>query len=475
MRKKTWMQTLVALAISASALALSAGSAAAYTVSSGWIAEDYVTGFSGSPGPEDAGPIGLAFDSSANLLVTDITNGTFHRVPPGGGTAAGTLVATGLGKPAGLAFGADGRLYMARADQARVDEIDPANASVIRTVVSGNKVLCPTGLATDPLSGDLFASNKCGGGNIARISNPAGSSASASTYTNGESDGLTFAPDGTLFAAADDSRVDSISGTNSSSPGQRTTIANVDEIDGIAYSPAQPGQDAYLVVNRNNGEIDKLDFAGNLTPIVTGASRGDLVTVGPDHCIYADLQDRIIKVSPASGSCTFSTPVQPTGTSGGGSGGGSGGVLGTKAERRVVDTAIKARATKSVRRGSRFTVKLRVSNKSRTTAHKVVVTNKLPKGTKFVSARSVHGVSCRHTRKSVTCRLSKLRGRHGFTIKLVLRAVHRSRYTDTARVKSSDLDPAPGNNKSRARTKVRSGSHVLGVQRRGGRLPRTTG
>src|SRR3954454_9033657 len=317
---------------------LSASPASAYTVHGDWVASDYATGFPQPASADEAGPLGLAFDGGANLYVTDIDTGSLHRVPPGGGTAADSLVAAGLGKAAGLAFGGDGRLYLARADQARVDEINPSTGAVVRTVVSG--LACPTALATDPLSGDLFASNKCGGGTTFRIAGPAGSKPTAKSYANQRDDGLTFAPDGTLFAAAEDSHVDSIAGTDKSNAGTATKIADVDEIDGIAYAPATPGHDAYLVVNRNTGEIDMLGFAGNLTPIVTGASRGDLVTVGPDHCIYAALQDRVIKLAPSKGSCNFATPVQPSAPASGGGGTNGGGVLGEKAEQRVVDTAI---------------------------------------------------------------------------------------------------------------------------------------
>ena len=455
----TWMRGLAWIATLA-AFALSAGSAAASTVHGNWIATDYVTGFPQPPSADEAGPIGLAFDSSANLLITDINTGTFHRVPPGGGTtAAQTLVTTGLGKPAGLAFGADGRLYMARADQARVDEINPANASVVRTVASG--LACPTGLAVDPLSGDLFASNKCGSAPINRIGSPASTKPTVKTYSSRRADGLTFQPDGTLFAAVDDSEVDSIAGTNQSDAGTATKVADVADIDGIAYSPATSNHAAYLVVNRTNGEIDMLDLQGHSTPIVTGASRGDLVTVGPDHCIYADLQDRVIKLAPSQGSCDFATPVQQ--------------VLGTRSTARVIDTAVSAKASKTVRRGSRFTVTLKVTNKSKNVAHKVVLTDALPRGTKFVSARSIKGVACKAKRRRLTCRLASLRARKSFTVKVVERSKSGSRYTNAAKVASADLDPAPGNNHSSARTKVKAANNVLGVQRHGKRLPSTTG
>lgn len=421
------------------ALALSAGTASAYTVNRDWIASDYATGFTPPANPDEAGPLGLAFDGSANLFVTNIATGTLHRVPPGGGSAAANVIASGLGKPAGLAFGSDGRLYLARADQARVDEVNPADGSIVRRVATG--IPCPTALAIDPISSDLFASNKCGGGTTMRIAGPAGASPKVTTYAQQRDDGLTFAPDGTLFAAAEDVRIDAISATNSANPGQARTIAAVEDADGIAYSPATSGQDAYLVVNRTNGEIDRLDFDGTLTPIVTGASRGDLVTVGPDHCIYAALQDRVIKLSPADGECGFATPLQ--------------GVLGDRSSRRVVDTAIKASGPKSAKRGSRFAFTLRVSNKSKTAAHSVVVTDTLPKGAKFVKASSAKGVKCKRHGRTITCRKSSLAARKSFTILVRVRSVSGKAYTNSAKVKSSDLDPKPGNNSSKSKTKVR--------------------
>jgi uncharacterized repeat protein (TIGR01451 family) len=438
---RTFGSRLVVLTVAA--LAVSAAPASAYTAAPGWIASDYVTGFATPGGTNEAGPLGLAFDSAGNLFVTDISAGTLHKVPPGGGTAEGSQIQSGLGKPAGLAFGLDGKLYMGRADQARIDEVSPANGNVVRTVVSG--LSCPTGLATDPLSGDLFASNKCNGGTTVRVSNPSGSKPSARTYTAQRDDGLTFAPDGTLFAAADDQRVDRIDGTNSSTPGQASTVANVSEIDGIAYAPATSSRDAYIVVNRNSGEVDKLDNAGNLTPVVTGASRGDLVTVGPDHCVYAALQDRVIRIAPSSGSCEFAPPAGQ-------------GVLGSRQTSPVVDLLVKGSAPKRARHNSRFSYTLKVLNRGPGGAHKVVLTDKLAKGLRFVSARpSAKGVACRRKGRTVTCRRNSLAKGKSFKVKLVVRAVHGKKYVNNARVSSKDLDRAPGNNRARQTTRIKHG------------------
>src|SRR3954447_16275307 len=456
-RKAAFITALVAV------MAFGAASAQAYSTASGWIASDYATGFQHG---DEAGPVGLVFDSSGNLLVADSPAGSLHKIAPGGGTADNSKIRDGYGQAEGLAFDKTGHLYLARGTQHDVVELNPASGEVMRTVVAG--LPCPVGLATDPISGDLFVSNVfCRGGAIMRITGFGNGPGVARPYAGTQdADGLTFAPDGTLYAAAG-TKIVRISGTNSNSPGSVSDVANVPTVDGIVYAPATAHDDEYLVVARNDGEIDRVDFSGHVTPVVTGGSRGDFVTVGPDRCMYADLQDRVIKVGPSSGSCYFAQPVQP--------GVPAQGVLGERVANRVVDTAIKASAPKSARRASRFTLTLKVANHSKLLAHTVVVKDTLPKGTRFVSARSIRGVACQSRKGAVTCRKAGLAARKSFNIKIVVRALKGSVYTNNATVKSNDLDPAPGNNKSKSRTKVKAGNSVLGVQRRGGRLPRTTG
>src|SRR5262249_4169633 len=86
------------------------------TAASGYAVTSFATGFVNS-GTNGIGPIGLAFDASGNLFVGDYFTGFLYRFPPQGGSAspATQLNTTPIGgRPAGLAFAKDGRLYLAR-------------------------------------------------------------------------------------------------------------------------------------------------------------------------------------------------------------------------------------------------------------------------------------------------------------------------------------------------------------------------
>jgi len=221
---------------------------------------------------------------------------------------------------AGLAFTKDGRLYAAlQQNPGKVVELDPTNAAVLRTVVNFNNA---TALATDPISGDLFVSNFDG---VQRISNFANGPGTLTPYfSSGFTDGIVFAPDGTLYVKSGccPDFVARVAGTNTASPGATTIIAYVDEGDGMALesNPADSSK-PFLYVNRTNGIITRIDTSAlpatptdpcgsACTDIYTGGTRGDFVTVGPDGCLYATQSERVIKVTKADGSCSL-LPVNP--------------------------------------------------------------------------------------------------------------------------------------------------------------------
>ena len=308
------LATPVALAIPpgvSPALAFSTSSTFAYGFSSNGI-----------------GPVGVAFDATSNLWATDYPDGTLYRFGPAGGSASANFVAGGLGgRAAGLAFTQDGRLYLARQGIGDVVELSTSTGAVLRQVVTG--LPNPTGLATDPISGDLFLSLAGGGPHVYRILNFRNGPGTLTNFASVDVDGIAFAPDGTLYAAGGGS-VFKIAGTNTANPGTVTALNQSGfPYDGIAVASNITGHAAFLYVNRNDGVITKIDLTASpatTSDIITGGSRGDFAAVGRDGCLYATQSSTIIKVTDSAGACNPplapSTPASgppPTAQAGGGS------------------------------------------------------------------------------------------------------------------------------------------------------------
>src|SRR5207248_4461345 len=116
-----------------------------------------------------------------------------------------------------------------------------------------------------------------------------------STVTNygdvppGVVDGLTFAPDGTLFIAVTGA-IARIDGTRSAHPGQLAKIVSLPDPDGVGVGVGSGGRAKFMLVNQNNGTINRVDLQSSpprITSVFTRGSRGDFVAVGPDGCLYA--------------------------------------------------------------------------------------------------------------------------------------------------------------------------------------------
>ncbi len=102
------------------------------------------------------GPLGLAFDASGNLYISNFAAGsgaTVSRVGPGGGAA--TTFAAGLTGPTGLAF-FGGDLYIANFNTSTVSEVNALGTIINATYATG--LNHPVGLAFDA-NGDLFVAN----------------------------------------------------------------------------------------------------------------------------------------------------------------------------------------------------------------------------------------------------------------------------------------------------------------------------
>jgi hypothetical protein len=299
----------------------------------GFLAQNFLFGginFIGCPGASN--PV---FSTSGPVLVADFVTGDLYRFGLGGGAVSNGSVLSNLGKTLGeLTFGKDGSLYGILATNASTNlgsivQIDPATGQVLRTVASN--LTCPTGLAVDPLSGDLFFDDNCSVFNedpsIFRVQNPASSNPSVVIYatlptkSNGK---ITFAPNGTLYVVGQiltgfilnpQAPVLRVAGTNTTSPGAVTSLPGVTSdygVAGIAVGETQPDGEARSLIIHSNNALQLVDITAN--PVTTTALANGSIgagVIGPDGCLYSGISDTVYKLTDSSGGCRF-TPTNPS-------------------------------------------------------------------------------------------------------------------------------------------------------------------
>ncbi|WP_347261382.1 protease pro-enzyme activation domain-containing protein [Rudaea sp.] len=305
------------------------------TAALGYAITPYATGFlpkqiaAGGLVAQCRGAYGLAFDAAGNLFVSDSAYGDIYKFPPGGGAVgAGTkLTPTPLGPLlAGLTFGKDGKFYASQFATTgnfftgAVFEVNPASGAFVRTVASS--ITCASFLATDPISGDVFVDDSCGGGgsdnpSIWRIANPGSATPTTTVYatTSGTNGGISFAPGGTLYAIDYlGTGLSKIAGTAAATPGQRTQLNGVSSpaLD-IAALGAGTGGDAKTLILGTAAVAGGLPagmkiFDATTTPITAKSMlvNNAFATVdlqGPDGCLYAGMVTTIYKITNADGSC----------------------------------------------------------------------------------------------------------------------------------------------------------------------------
>jgi sugar lactone lactonase YvrE len=334
MSKARRCTALTVLALAASLVL--AATAGAYTTN-GVAVAPYATNFPFSSA-NNLGPFGIAVDGSNRLFVTDAADGGLYRFS-GPGSASGARIATISNSPGGLAVDGGGNLYVARAS-GDILQLNPSTGGTIRTVVSG--LGCLFGLAVAPSTGDLYATDECNH-DVVLVAGPSTATPSVNIVASGLStpDGIAAARDGSVYF------VDS--GTISRlAPGTfaRSVVANISTADGIALGGGQ--SPTFLIVNRNDGVITRVNFGGGTTDLVRGGSRGDFVAVGVDGCLYATQTNSVIRVTNPDGSC-----------SNGGASTGLGGGLSTTAPVQVVPPSaigLPRNVRCADKRGFRFTL-----------------------------------------------------------------------------------------------------------------------
>jgi hypothetical protein len=289
------------------------------------------------------GPVGLAFNSENHLLVSDAANLGFYSFGPFGSNAPSPITTGNV--QTGLAFGKYGELFAALYQTGNIDQVDPGSGAFIRQLNPPSTTYpCIIGLATDPISGDLFfgqtdSGGACPGGpGLTRVEDPTSAHPTFVTYTvmpGIDYVELTFGPDGTLYAVQQGPSgacAVRISGTSSPAPPTITTIAcfpNFGEfigIEAIALSQSPPGRPAHgrprfqpaplLFVAGPSGtitEIDQSTTPPTLTPIATLGTRIDGMIVGPDCSLYATQSTGIDKITNPGGTCrqTYRRPRWP--------------------------------------------------------------------------------------------------------------------------------------------------------------------
>ena len=299
-----------------------APASATYTVDPAYAAVEFATAFPVG-GCCSLGPFGIAFDASNNVYVSgDGNGGSLYKFPPTGTLpfSAPSFDVTqtnnthyGDGCERGMAFSKTGRLYLAQCSQNRIVELDPATGAVLRTAAPGT--ISAHGIATDPLSGDLFVASYSNGG-VYRVADPDSATPTVTLYadpstTGAPLDGLTIAPDGTIYVAhpaGGGTTIEAIAGSDKSAPPAVDTVATVADGDGVAVS-ADAVHPA-VFVNDNDGNVTRVDLSVKppSTQVIfhnDTANRGDFVGVGNDGCLYATQSTSVVKITNADGTCSL--------------------------------------------------------------------------------------------------------------------------------------------------------------------------
>lgn len=268
------------------------------------------------------------FLPSGTALIPDFRTGVIYALPAGGGdvSSGGSLNSNPRPAIGTLVYGKDGKLYTALSGTSgSVVEIDPATGAIVRTVASG--LTCPSGLAVDPLSGDLFFDDGCSGAgtdnpSLWRIANPGSTNPTVSVYATlpaSANTQIAFAPNGTLYVLSGEplhgynsytsTLLVRVGGTNTGASPAVTTVSGVTSDNGLVIGKTQANGDAQTLLvhvpDSNGGTLETVDITANPPAVDTVLATGDIGAgvVGPDGCYYVGAHHDVYKLAPSSGNC----------------------------------------------------------------------------------------------------------------------------------------------------------------------------
>jgi hypothetical protein len=292
-----------------------------------FVTSDFVSNLPDAPPTSPyagVGPIGLAFDSSDHLLISDAVTLGLYSVGPAGSPDPQPISTNTV--QGGLTFAKTGQLFGVQYQAGNLVQIDPSTGTIVRQLnPPGTSYPCIFGLTTDPVSGDLFFSEPDSGGvcpgstTITRVENPTSPDPTFTTYldlASASADGLAFGPGGSLYAVIQSGTLGCatrISGTAIAGSPSVTRLAcitgpgDLAGIDALTVS-ARPHGEPTLYIGGPTGTIWSINQSvtpATVTAVVTGGTAVDALTVGPDGCLYATQSTTIVKVTRTDGNCSL--------------------------------------------------------------------------------------------------------------------------------------------------------------------------
>jgi kumamolisin len=263
------------------------------------------------------------FNTTNSVYVANFATGDLFKFGLGGGVVSTGNQLSNLGRTLGQpTFGKDGRLYATHGattgnfTTGDIVEIDPATGAQLRVIAPN--LTCPSSLAVDPLSGDLFFDNACtgaGSGNpsLFRVRNPGSATPIVEVYatlpTTMGNGAISFAPDGSIYVVINyfgnpNAPIVRVSGTDQPTPPTITTLPGITSNFWVTVGEANADGSAKSLIVLSPSGLALMDLASNATTPLTNGGIGSGV-IGPDGCLYASATDTIYKLAPSSGGCGF--------------------------------------------------------------------------------------------------------------------------------------------------------------------------